>query len=704
MDWKNQFTKTPVLIFFILLGAIGVGTASALITITLDGDVVITGDATLQGDLTCTDCIDSVEIEDNAVTPSKLSRFGQAAYPLTEQNTVGSERCILGEVRLFASTMVPKGWVPAEGQILQISQNSALYSLIGTIYGGDGRNDFQLPDLSEINPKSSLGNQGLNYAICTEGIFPGAENMIIPGDLLVEGQATVAGEFQVQGQADVVGAPIFSTRSTSEGNTSNLIIQRTEGSTAETPSFTLSHRTSDKDLWLYGFDGTTFKNFVGFDYPNYKVTFPADGNTLVVDVANDKVGIGTSNPTSKLHVNGDLQVDGTVIGDGTLGGLSCLTNQVSRWDGAQWVCSNIVGNLIESATTTVDAVTNVRKYTSIAIGNDGFPVISYFDDTNNFLKVAKCVNEACTGTSTMTAVATAVGGENRSIAIGNDGFPVISYYDVGSSQLKVAKCINESCTGTSTITAVNPTFGGGSFSAIAIGNDGFPVVGYLGSPASLKVAKCVNVSCTGTSTITTVDNTASVGYYTAIAIGNDGFPVISYNDSTNFSLKVAKCINEACTGTSTITAVDNTVFAGFYTSIAIGNDGFPVISYLDSTNSNLKVAKCVNVSCTGTSTKTTVDNTASVGYYTAIAIGNDGFPVISYYDGAANGDLKVAKCVNISCTGTSTITAVDTTGDVGEFTSIAIGNDGRLVISYLEGGAINDLKVFKEGGVVIGFN
>ena len=602
MDWKNQFTKTPVLIFFILLGAIGVGTASALITITLDGDVVITGDATLQGDLTCTDCIDSVEIEDNAVTPSKLSRFGQAAYPLTEQNTVGSERCILGEVRLFASTMVPKGWVPAEGQILQISQNSALYSLIGTIYGGDGRNDFQLPDLSEINPKSSLGNQGLNYAICTEGIFPGAENMIIPGDLLVEGQATVAGEFQVQGQADVVGAPIFSTRSTSEGNTSNLIIQRTEGSTAETPSFTLSHRTSGKDLWLYGFDGTTFKNFVGFDYPNYKVTFPADGNTLVVDVANDKVGIGTSNPTSKLHVNGDLQVDGTVIGDGTLGGLSCLTNQVSRWDGAQWVCSNIVGNLIESATTTVDAVTNVRKYTSIAIGNDGFPVISY--------------------------------------------------YDVGSSQLKVAKCINESCTGTSTITAVNPTFGGGSFSAIAIGNDGFPVVGYLGSPASLKVAKCVNVSCTGTSTITTVDNTASVGYYTAIAIGNDGFPVISYNDSTNFSLKVAKCINEACTGTSTITAVDNTVFAGFYTSIAIGNDGFPVISYLDSTNSN----------------------------------------------------LKVAKCVNISCTGTSTITAVDTTGDVGEFTSIAIGNDGRLVISYLEGGAINDLKVFKEGGVVIGFN
>ena len=52
MDWKNQLTKTPYLVLFIFLGAISVGAASALITITLDGDVVITGDADLQGNLT----------------------------------------------------------------------------------------------------------------------------------------------------------------------------------------------------------------------------------------------------------------------------------------------------------------------------------------------------------------------------------------------------------------------------------------------------------------------------------------------------------------------------------------------------------------------------------------------------------------------------------------------------------------------------
>jgi len=52
MEWKNQLTKTPILVLFIILISVGVGTASALITITLAGDVHVTGDTTLDGDLT----------------------------------------------------------------------------------------------------------------------------------------------------------------------------------------------------------------------------------------------------------------------------------------------------------------------------------------------------------------------------------------------------------------------------------------------------------------------------------------------------------------------------------------------------------------------------------------------------------------------------------------------------------------------------
>ncbi|HHY74362.1 MAG TPA: phage tail protein [Bacillus bacterium] len=53
----------------------------------------------------------------------------------------------LGEIRLFAINFAPKGWLPCEGQILQINQNQALYSLLGAVYGGDGRTTFALPDL-----------------------------------------------------------------------------------------------------------------------------------------------------------------------------------------------------------------------------------------------------------------------------------------------------------------------------------------------------------------------------------------------------------------------------------------------------------------------------------------------------------------------------------------------------------------------------
>ena len=53
----------------------------------------------------------------------------------------------LGEIRIFAGTFAPVNWAMCEGQLLQIAQYDALFSLIGTTYGGDGLNTFALPDL-----------------------------------------------------------------------------------------------------------------------------------------------------------------------------------------------------------------------------------------------------------------------------------------------------------------------------------------------------------------------------------------------------------------------------------------------------------------------------------------------------------------------------------------------------------------------------
>jgi hypothetical protein len=170
----------------------------------------------------------------------------------------------------------------------------------------------------------------------------------------------------------------------------------------------------------------------------------------------------------------------------------------------------------------------------------------------------------------------------------------------------------------------------------------YPFISYYDNTnGNLKVAACTTTDCTGTPTITTIDSTDNVGQSTSIAIGNNGYPVVSYSDNTNSDLKVAACTTTDCTGTPKITTVDSTDSVGQYTSIAIGNNGYPVISYYDNTNEDLKVAACTTTDCTGTPTITTADSINIVGWYTSISIGDNGNPIISYYD-STNGALKVA--------------------------------------------------------------
>jgi hypothetical protein len=197
----------------------------------------------------------------------------------------------------------------------------------------------------------------------------------------------------------------------------------------------------------------------------------------------------------------------------------------------------------------------------------------------------------------------------------------------------------------------------------------------------------------------TIDSDGEVGWYTSIAIGDNGNPVISYFDFTNEALKVAACTTAGCSGTPTITTVDSDGNVGRFTSIAIGDNGNPVISYTDWINDDLKVAACTTTDCLGTPTITTVDSDGNVGYFTSIAIGDNGYPIISYYD-ATNDDLKVAACTTADCSGTPAIATVDSAGWVGPYTSIANGDNGYPIISYSD--ATNgDLKVVPMWSFVI---
>jgi len=67
----------------------------------------------------------------------------------------------VAEVRIFAGNFAPRGWAFCNGQLLPISQNTALFSLIGTTYGGDGRSTTGLPDLQGRAPMGSGRGPGL---------------------------------------------------------------------------------------------------------------------------------------------------------------------------------------------------------------------------------------------------------------------------------------------------------------------------------------------------------------------------------------------------------------------------------------------------------------------------------------------------------------------------------------------------------------
>jgi microcystin-dependent protein len=68
----------------------------------------------------------------------------------------------VGEIRMFPFNFAPTGWAFCNGQLLPISQNTALFSLLGTFYGGDGKSTFALPDLLDNAPMHQGQGQGLS--------------------------------------------------------------------------------------------------------------------------------------------------------------------------------------------------------------------------------------------------------------------------------------------------------------------------------------------------------------------------------------------------------------------------------------------------------------------------------------------------------------------------------------------------------------
>lgn len=81
----------------------------------------------------------------------------------------------LGEIRMFGFSRTPSGWQACDGTLLAISQNDALFALLGTTYGGDGQTTFAVPDLRGRAPLNAGSGRGLSPYV--QGQSGGAESV-----------------------------------------------------------------------------------------------------------------------------------------------------------------------------------------------------------------------------------------------------------------------------------------------------------------------------------------------------------------------------------------------------------------------------------------------------------------------------------------------------------------------------------------------
>ncbi|GAI05235.1 unnamed protein product, partial [marine sediment metagenome] len=156
-------------------------------------------------------------------------------------------------------------------------------------------------------------------------------------------------------------------------------------------------------------------------YVEVDYTIPLS-TTFVID-SSGNVGIGTTSPSFKLQVDGSI---GPNVAP-TLTSVSRTTTQISY------------------------GTDDVGSYSSLAIGADGLPIIAHKNNTDDDLMVTKCGNAACSsGNTSIWIEASGDTGAYTSIAIGTDGLPVISLFNNSTDDLVVTKCNSADCSSSST--------------------------------------------------------------------------------------------------------------------------------------------------------------------------------------------------------------------------------------------------------------
>lgn len=125
----------------------------------------------------------------------------------------------IGEIRLFAGNFAPRSWAYCNGQLLSISANQALFSILGTTYGGDGRTTFALPDLRSRNTVGTGHGPGLSDRVL--GARFGAETNTMTPSTMPSHNHTGSGRVMSSDQPSNTSSPVGAYPGVSAGRGSS---------------------------------------------------------------------------------------------------------------------------------------------------------------------------------------------------------------------------------------------------------------------------------------------------------------------------------------------------------------------------------------------------------------------------------------------------------------------------------------------------
>ncbi|MEO7978820.1 tail fiber protein [Flavobacterium sp.] len=153
---------------------------------------------------------------------------------------VFSQEYFIGEIKIFAEGFEPKGWAQCNGQLMAIRSNTALFSLLGIQFGGDGVNTFALPDLRgrvPIGQGTSVSNT--NYAVGDKG---GSQSVVLQTGNIPEHSHT--SQIQVNSQNATLAAPTATSSLATAGSLSGRALRQNLNYNTATPDVTLQSITT----------------------------------------------------------------------------------------------------------------------------------------------------------------------------------------------------------------------------------------------------------------------------------------------------------------------------------------------------------------------------------------------------------------------------------------------------------------------------